>query len=134
MDNPGLVPDNYKDLSWEERAKLHEQIATGLSSDERKHILNNLSDPKISLEYAAKYLQFLARYRDYGENYALWLSDYNRGLSDWDTSTEYGQRIDIYRKNIEYVLNWQEPQPWTICVGGGGCVLYYERILYGELP
>ncbi len=132
MDNPGLIPDNYADLSWEERSALHEQIATNLSKDERQCILDSLSNPQTSLEYTAKYLNFLAEYRDYGEDYALWLSDYNRGLSDWDTTTEYGRRIDDYRGNIEHALNW-EPTDW-ICVGGYGCGAAYDRQLYGELP
>jgi RHS repeat-associated protein len=132
MGNPELVPDNYADLSWEERSELHAQIATDLSQDERQSILDNLSDPQMALEYTAQYLNFLAGYRDYGEDYALWMSDYNRGLSDWDTTTEYGRRIDVYRENIEHSLNW-EPTDW-ICVGRYGCGVAYDRQIYGELP
>jgi len=87
----------------------------------------------MSLEYAAKYLNFLAGYRDYGDDYALWLSDYNRGLSNWDTTTEYGRRIDVYRKNIEYVLNWREP-PATLCIGRTGCAQFYDSAFHGVLP
>jgi hypothetical protein len=133
MDDPSLVPSNYADMSWEERAELHEQIAASLSADERKHILDNLTDPKTALEYAAKYLVFLGSYRDYGDNYALWLSDYNRGLSSWDTTTEYGQRIDAYGESINYALHWQEPD-WLICIGRLGCAQYYHHELYGPLP
>lgn len=132
MDNSGLVPDNYVDLSWEERSELHTQIAANLSEDERQGILDNLADPQMSLEYTAKYLNFLAGYRDYGDDHALLMSDYNRGLSDWDTTTEYGRRIDVYRENIEHALNW-EPTEW-ICVGGYGCGVAYDRQIYGELP
>jgi len=133
MDDSGLVPANYGDLSWEERIRVHEEIAKGLSGDERKRILGNLSDSKRSLEYAAKYLNFLADYRDYGDDYALWLSDYNRGLSNWDTTTEYGRRIDVYRKNIEYVLNWRE-SPATLCIGQIGCAQFYDSAFHGVLP
>ena len=131
MDNPGLVPDNYADLSWEERSALHTQIAANLPKDERRRILNSLADPRTSLEYTAKHLNFLAEQRDYGENYALWLSDYNRGLSGWNTTTEYGRRIDVYRVNIEHALN-VEPTEW-ICIGGYGCGVAYDCMLYGEL-
>jgi hypothetical protein len=130
MDNPELVPDDYGDMIWEERSKLHLQIAASLSSNERQSILDKLSDPKVSLEYSAKYLSFLSSYRDYSNNYALWLSEYNRGLSNWDTTTEYGRRVDIYRKNIEYVLNWQVPQSCE----DYGCDVDLDHFLYGELP
>jgi RHS repeat-associated protein len=133
MDDPTLVPATYGDLSWEERVALHEQIAESLHSEERQRILDNLSDPRMSLEYSAKYLGFLGEYRNYGDDYALWLSDYNRGLSSWDTTTEYGRRIDLYRKNIEHVLNWEEPP--TMCVGAI-CDPEFEldHVLYGDLP
>ena len=132
MDNPELVPDDYASLTWEARAELHKEIAANLSGEERERILHDLADPETSLEYTAKYLSFLNEYRDYGENYALWMSDYNRGLSNWDTTTEYGRRIDVYRQNIEHVLN-SEPITW-VCVGGIGCGAAYDRLLYGELP
>jgi hypothetical protein len=133
MDDPSLVPDNYADLSYEERVDLQEQIAASLCADERQRILDYLSDPQIALDYAAKYLTFLGSYRDYGDNYALWLSDYNRGLSSWDTTSEYGRRIEVYEENIKHVLYWQEPD-WPICIGRFGCAAYYDRMLYGSLP
>jgi hypothetical protein len=133
MDDPSLVPANYGDLSYEERIALNEQIAESLPSEERQRILDNLSNPQMSLEYSAKFLSFLGEYRNYGDDYALWLSDYNRGLSSWDTTTEYGRRIDLYRKNIEHVLNWEEPP--TMCVGAI-CDPEFEldHVLYGDLP
>jgi hypothetical protein len=133
IDHPELVPGDYGDMSWEERSKLHEEIANNLPADERKRILDALGDPKTALEYAAKYLGFLAGYRDYGDDYALWLSDYNRGLSDWDSTTPYGQRIETYGENIEYMLDWQEPN-WPICIGSIGCAKLYDQLHYGSLP
>jgi RHS repeat-associated protein len=133
MDRPGLVPDNYGDMSWDERKALHEQIASNLSADERQQILNNLTDPKKSLEYSAKYLGFLASYRDYGSDYALWLSDYNRGLSDWDTTSEYGRRIEVYRQSIDHALNQRESE-FSICLGTLGCAKYFDHLLFEVLP
>jgi hypothetical protein len=109
MDNPSLVPSSYPDMDWDERAVLHKKIAACLSFHERRHILDRLSDPQMALEYSAKYLSFLASYRDYGDNYALWLSDYNRGLSRWNTVTEYGRRIEVFGKDIAQAL-WQEAE------------------------
>ena len=137
MDQLEVLPDEYREkygeLSWKERGELHERIVKNLAPSERQDIIDSLSDPTTSLEYTAKYLAFLASYRDYGDNYALWLSDYNRGLSDWDTTTEYGQRIDVYRENIEHVLYWQE-SAMPICIGRLGCATFYENLLYGSLP
>jgi hypothetical protein len=132
MDEPDLVPNDYQHLTWSVRAELHNEIALSLSRDERRRILNRLSDPLLAMAYTSKYLAFLGGYRNYGENYALWLSDYNRGLSDWETTSEYGRRVDVYRSNIERVLNWEENE-W-ICVGGYGCGVAYDRWLYGDLP
>ena len=130
MDNRELVPANYGDMTWGERAELHEQIAKNLSPGKRQLILDALSSPKLSLMNTAQYLSFLTEYRDYGDNYALWLSDYNRGLSAWDSTTEYGRRIEIYEANIAHVLYWQD-QDWpSIWVGGR----LYDELLYGRLP
>jgi hypothetical protein len=104
-----------------------------LTPSERQGIIDRLSNPRTSLEYAAKYLVFLASYRDYGDNYALWLSDYNRGLSEWDTPTEYGGRFDVYRENIEHALNWQE-SAMPVCIGCIECAVFYQNWLYGPLP
>jgi hypothetical protein len=46
-----------------------------------------------NLDYAARYLEFLGDARDY-ESPELWLSDYNRGLSNYETSLSYGDRFD----------------------------------------
>jgi len=43
--------------------------------------VERLSDPVTCMEYAARYLAFLAEARDY-ESPEVWLSDYNRGLSE----------------------------------------------------
>jgi len=134
MDNPELVPANYGEMSYEERTEFKNQLAMDLPSGERLRILLNLGDAKKSLEYSAKYLNFLAEYRDYGDNYALWLSDYNRGLSEWDTTSEYGRRIEVYRENIEHVLNWQESNWLSICMGITGCAIYFDHLIYGPLP
>ena len=133
MDNLSLVPDNYGAMSWEERAALQDNIAKGLAPGEREAILNSLSDPDVSLTYTATYLAFLQSYRDYGDNYELWLSDYNRGLSDWDTATPYGQRYTNYSTNIAHSLYFKEPL-FPVCqgvIGAGGCI---DQVLYGELP
>lgn len=63
-----------------------------------------LDDPQKVLQYGAKYLKFLGNFRNDENNYALWLSDYNRGLSDYQTSTEYGRRINVYRTKIREAL------------------------------
>jgi hypothetical protein len=136
MDNPDMVPDNYGTMSRQERADLHETIARGLSREQRSHILNALSDPRTSIEYSAKYLRFLGQFRNYGGNMALHLSEYNRGLTDLDTVTEYGMRIDLYRQNIVHALNTRVDPP-SICIGTRGCALYYEnhdKLMYGRLP
>lgn len=135
MDHPELVPENYGELPYEERVALHEQVARDMSYEERQRILLNLSHPKKSLEYSAQYLAFLGSYRDYGDDYALWLTDYNRGLSDYPTTLPYGRNFDTYRQNIEYVLNWSVDDLGAICSGGAICVgVDMDRALYGELP
>lgn len=133
MDNPGLVPSNYGEMSWEERAKVQNDIARGLSKDQRQRIISALSDPKVSIEYSAKYLRFLGQHRDYGGNLALWLSDYNRGLSDWDTTSPYGRRIDVYRANLLHALNFQ-PRTLPPYNDSDAYILYVDLLLYGELP
>lgn len=55
MDNRGLVPDDYGQMTWQERADLHEQIARNLAPRERQSIIRFLHDPKLSLMYSAKY-------------------------------------------------------------------------------
>jgi len=133
IDHPDKIPDNYGSMSWDERTVWQNDLADEISSDERSNVITRLEDPKLSLEYAAKYLSLLAKYRDYGDNYALWLSDYNRGLSDWDSTSEYGRRIDVYLENIEHVLYWQESE-MPLCVGTVGCAYFYDVYLYGILP
>ncbi|GAK52395.1 hypothetical protein U14_03646 [Candidatus Moduliflexus flocculans] len=93
MENPQLIPTNYAELSRSGRDKFHEKIAKELSKDQRKTLLSNLDIPEKALQYTAKYLQFLGTHRYYGTDYALWLSDYNRGLSTYQTTNEYGRRI-----------------------------------------
>ncbi len=65
---------------------------------------HKLHDYQEALQYGAKYLKFLGSLRDYGNDYTLWLSDYNRGLSSYQTSTDYGKRIDTYRTKIQEAL------------------------------
>ena len=96
-------------------AALHAQIAEELKPDKNVNsILDSLADPQTSLEYAAKFLRFLSEYRDYGDNFALWLSDYNRGLTSEEDPNDYGKRFNTYRKNIQYVLNWQVTPPYWV--------------------
>ncbi|MBX3000485.1 MAG: hypothetical protein KF893_18340 [Caldilineaceae bacterium] len=133
MDDPSLVPSNYGEMSFDERRLLQDQIAKGLPKNERQRILNSLSDPVISLQYSAKYLKFLQSYRDYGDNYALWLTEYNRGLSEWDTVLPYGRRFEKYRNNIEHSLYWKEPSP-LVCPQQIGCGVWFDQMLYGQLP
>ena len=108
MDDPEQVPANYADMSRYERGKFHENLAKNLSSDKRKELLKNVNDPQKALQYTAKYLQFLGMHRHYGTDYALWLSDYNRGLSNYQTTNEYGRRINVYRAKIQAALHFGE--------------------------
>ncbi|MEA4883925.1 MAG: hypothetical protein VB144_09800 [Clostridia bacterium] len=51
-------------------------------------------DPVTCMDYAARHLAFLAEAKEY-ESPELWLSDYNRGLSEYTDPTAYGEQ---YRK------------------------------------
>lgn len=133
MEHPEAVPDDYASMEWQERVNFKDKIANDISMLERANIITRLKDPVLSLGYAAKYLKFLSQHRDYGDDFALWLSDYNRGLSDWETTSEYGRRIDLYRTNIEHVLNWQDGEI-PICIGREGCAKFYDHYFFGTLP
>ena len=130
VDDPDLVPDDYGRISSKERAALHTKIAEELPPEKRSSILDSLADPQTSLEYAAKFLRFLSEYRDYGDNFALWLSDYNRGLTSEGDPNDYGKRFNTYRKNIQYVLNWQVTPPYWVPKPG----MDMDQFYYGELP
>lgn len=131
MDDPSLIPANYADMNWEERAAVHMQVAKRLAVDKREAILKSLSDPKTSLEYSAKYLKFLSSNRDYQGNVALQLADYNRGLSSYDTLTPYANRYVQYEKNIEHALNVNLSE---VSGYSEASTSDYFRAIYGELP
>jgi RHS repeat-associated protein len=131
MDDPALIPANYGAMSWEDRNTYHSKVANELASDKRQSIIERLAKPAASLEYSAKYLQFLSSNRNYKGDIALQLADYNRGLSTWETLTPYAQRYVKYQKNIEHALNVDTSQiPRYTEANFGG----YTRDMYGELP
>jgi len=77
-------------LSRAERQKFQACLAKAAMPYAELYV-ERLSDPVTCMKYAARYLAFLAEARDY-ESPEVWLSDYNRGLSEYKTATAYGQR------------------------------------------
>ena len=77
---------------------LQEQLAANLPTDQRQRILDNLSNPHMALDYAAKYLAFLGSYRDYGDNHAAVAVRLQSWAEQLGHTTEYGRRIEVYRE------------------------------------
>jgi len=93
----GYPPKEFAEGTRTERENMKAALARAAMPYAELYI-ERLLDPVICMDYAARYLAFLAEAKEY-ESPELWLSDYNRGLSDYTTPTAYGERyIKVARR------------------------------------
>jgi hypothetical protein len=97
----GLNPEKFASYSREQQAAIKKDVVAKMDEGLKEYYINKLQDPLTNLDYAARYLEFLGKARDY-KTPELWLSDYNRGLSTYTTSLPYGDRYDWIEENYDF--------------------------------
>lgn len=105
LDQGDVDIQEFAQKSRAEQQQMQSEYVGKMSLSQKIHYAGLLMDPIKNLEYAARYLRFLYEVRSYSEagpygSYALWLSDYNRGSSTFETPTPYG--MAFYKVAIKF--------------------------------